>query len=214
MRGCCECPAGMLLLCPCCTPDVSSPLCRFSPSAAPTPRTLSLTTSVCQAASGFNATLTLQTLRSPSVSAESNLPPSSFPFLFNLEILLSLLKHSRPDPAPTSPKPPSLVRLSLNAPLPLCLPLVSSPQSALNTKRRQLSARCPGAPPEGVTCISDAPTVSGAPAGNADPHLSAQQIQRPPAPPTPRSDSPCLMDRQHETKAEREGKEAFPKDKK
>lgn len=148
-------------------------------------------------------TLTLQTLRCPSVSAESKLPPSSFHFfLFNLEILRSLLQHSRSDPAPTSPKPLSLVRLLLNDSLPLLRPPVSSLQSTLNTKRRQLSARCPVAPPEGVTCISDAPTVLGAPAGNADAHLSTQQIQRKETP--PRSDSPCLMDRQHETKSERE----------
>lgn len=108
------------------------------------------------------------------------------------------------------------MRLLLNESLPLLLAPVSSLQSTLNTKRRQLSARRPVAPPEGVTCISDAPTVSGAPAGNADAHLSTQQIQRKETP--PRSDSPCLMDRQHETKSEKEGeearKEAFPKDRK
>lgn len=56
--------------------------------------------------------LTLQTLRCPSVSAESNLPPSTSSLIWRS----SLLKHSRPDPAPTSPKPLSLVRLAKRVP--------------------------------------------------------------------------------------------------
>lgn len=80
MRGCCESPAGMLFVCPCSTPDVSSPLWRWSPSTLPPPH--SVFNHLCVSGSLWALilmphSLTLQTLRCPSVSAESNLPPST-----------------------------------------------------------------------------------------------------------------------------------------
>lgn len=84
------------------------------------------------------------------------------------------------DPATTSPKPLSLVCLLLHAPLPLLLLSVFSLQSALNTKAhadmqealRTLSCRCS----RGFNLHQWCPTILGAPTGNADTHLSTQQI--------------------------------------
>lgn len=109
MRGRCEFPAGMLFVCPCSTPDVSSPLCRWSPSTA-RPPSVSLTTPVSQLLdSDRSATVSveppaLHTLSSLSVSAENDLPPATS-FSLTWAEILSLLKHSQqtPHPPPQSP---------------------------------------------------------------------------------------------------------------
>ena len=161
MWGCSEFPAGMLAVCPCSTPDVGSPLCRWSPSTAHPPSLWF--TSVSQSGPGLWMP---QCLQSPWLSRLSAAPQSQWKatfhfFLFNVsEDPPFTFEALSAYPAPTSPKPLSLVRLLLPASLPLLLPSVFSLQSALNTKHiqtgRQLSVRGPVAAPEGVTCISDA----------------------------------------------------------
>lgn len=153
------------------------------------PRTLSLITSVFQSASGLWSQC--HRLCGASDSPDSVQPlslsrkqPSSFHFF----LLLSLLKHSRQTPHPPPPKPLSLVRLLLNASPPsvAAVYLLSSvypqhkahadTQAALCTLSRRRSRGC--------NLHQWCPTVSGAPAGNADAHLSAQKIQRKETPPS------------------------------
>lgn len=202
MRGRCEFPAGMLFVCPCSTPDVGSPLCRRSPSTARPPLWRWLQ---CQSVWGAPDSLSLQPL-----SLSRKQPPFFHFFLFNASGDPPFTFEAvSADPAPTSPKPRSLVRLFVHASLPLLLPSVFSLQSALNTKAhadmqealRMLSRSCSG----GFNLHQWCSTISGAPAGNADTHLSTQQIECKETPPW--RDVPCLVDRLHETKTEREEKE-------
>lgn len=154
------------------------------------PRThsLSLTTPVFQSASGlwsrchrlcgaFDSPDCVQLL-----SLSWKQPPS-----FHFFLLLSLLKHSRQTPHPPPPKSP-VTRALLAKRVPPSVAAVyllssvypqhkahAGTQAALCTLTRRRSRGC--------NLHQWCPTVSGASAGNADAHLSAQQIQRKETPP-------------------------------
>lgn len=213
MRGRCGFPAAMLFVCPCSTPDVSSPLCRWSPSTARPP--LCVVNHLCVSGSPWALIAIPQCLWSPwlsrrSATLQSQQKPPFFHFfsLIWAEILLPLLKHSQqtPHPPPQSPYHSCASCYTLPS---LCCCRLSSLFSLLST---QSTCSHAGSSPYAVLFLlrrvepaSAMPHSLRRSSRMADTHLSTQQIQCKETPSW--SDVPCLMDRQHETKTEREEKE-------